>query len=56
MAPFVGGITISFAMELLVYPVIFYLAKQWELRKEWTRGDGARSDRGFDVMPAGPSA
>ncbi|HZL99676.1 MAG TPA: efflux RND transporter permease subunit [Planctomycetota bacterium] len=34
-APLVGGITISFVMELLVYPVIFYLAKSWTLRKEF---------------------
>jgi Cu(I)/Ag(I) efflux system membrane protein CusA/SilA len=33
VAPLIGGITISFLMELLVYPVIFYLAKRWELRK-----------------------
>jgi Cu(I)/Ag(I) efflux system membrane protein CusA/SilA len=35
VAPLIGGITVSFLMELLVYPVIFYLAKRWELRKEW---------------------
>ncbi|MFH1219200.1 MAG: CusA/CzcA family heavy metal efflux RND transporter [Candidatus Eisenbacteria bacterium] len=37
VAPLVGGITISFLMELLVYPVIFYLVKHWQLRKEWER-------------------
>jgi Cu(I)/Ag(I) efflux system membrane protein CusA/SilA len=35
VAPLIGGITISFVMELLVYPVIFYLTKRWELRREW---------------------
>jgi Cu(I)/Ag(I) efflux system membrane protein CusA/SilA len=35
VAPLVGGITVSFAMELLVYPVIFYLVKHWQLRREW---------------------
>ena len=36
VAPLIGGITISFLMELLVYPVIFYLAKQYEMRKVWS--------------------
>jgi Cu(I)/Ag(I) efflux system membrane protein CusA/SilA len=35
VAPLIGGITVSFAMELLVYPVIFYLVKHWQLRREW---------------------
>lgn len=35
VAPLIGGITVSFLMELLVYPVIFYLAKSWQLRKEF---------------------
>jgi Cu(I)/Ag(I) efflux system membrane protein CusA/SilA len=35
VAPLVGGITVSFAMELLVYPVIFHLVKHWQLRREW---------------------
>lgn len=30
-APLIGGITVSFAMELLVYPVVFYLAKRREV-------------------------
>jgi Cu(I)/Ag(I) efflux system membrane protein CusA/SilA len=41
VAPMIGGITVSFLMELLVYPVIFSLAKRWQLRKEWA-GGGAR--------------
>ncbi|MGE3879687.1 MAG: efflux RND transporter permease subunit [Planctomycetota bacterium] len=32
VAPLIGGITVSFLMELLVYPVIFLLWKRWELR------------------------
>jgi Cu(I)/Ag(I) efflux system membrane protein CusA/SilA len=31
VAPLVGGIAVSFVMELLVYPVIFYLAKRRRL-------------------------
>jgi copper/silver efflux system protein len=32
-APMIGGLAISFLMELLVFPVVFYLAKRWELRR-----------------------
>ena len=32
-APMIGGLTVSFLMELVVFPVIFYLAKKWELHK-----------------------
>ena len=35
VAPLIGGITVSFAMELLVYPVLYFLAKRVELRREW---------------------
>lgn len=38
VAPLIGGISVSFAMELLVYPVVFYLAKQRALRREWAEG------------------
>ena len=38
VAPLIGGISVSFAMELLVYPVIFYLAKRRALRREWASG------------------
>jgi Cu(I)/Ag(I) efflux system membrane protein CusA/SilA len=31
VAPLIGGITVSFVMELLVYPVIFYLWKKREV-------------------------
>ena len=33
VAPLIGGISVSFAMELLVYPVIFFLAKRRELQR-----------------------
>jgi Cu(I)/Ag(I) efflux system membrane protein CusA/SilA len=42
VAPLIGGITVSFAMELLVYPVIFYLWKHRQLRREW-RAAGVRA-------------
>jgi Cu(I)/Ag(I) efflux system membrane protein CusA/SilA len=34
-APMIGGLLISFVMELLVYPVVFYLAKRWQHRKDF---------------------
>jgi Cu(I)/Ag(I) efflux system membrane protein CusA/SilA len=34
VAPLIGGIGVSFAIELLVYPVIFYLVKRRQLRAE----------------------
>jgi Cu(I)/Ag(I) efflux system membrane protein CusA/SilA len=42
VAPLIGGIGVSFAMELLVYPAVFYLAKRREMRREW-RSRGADS-------------
>jgi copper/silver efflux system protein len=48
VAPLIGGITVSFVMELLVYPVIFYLAKRFELRNEW-RGS-ANGTPAFEVV------
>ncbi len=44
VAPLIGGITVSFVMELLVYPVVFYLFKRWELRTEWKSEAAAKSD------------
>ena len=38
VAPLIGGISVSFAMELLVYPVVFYLAKRRQMRGEWAAG------------------
>lgn len=34
-APMIGGLIVSFLMELVVYPVIFYLAKEWQLKQQW---------------------
>ena len=35
-ANLIGGLLISFMMELVVYPVVFYLAKRWQHRKEFS--------------------
>lgn len=35
-APMIGGLAISFLMELVVYPVVFYLVKGWQHRKEFS--------------------
>jgi Cu(I)/Ag(I) efflux system membrane protein CusA/SilA len=43
VAPLIGGITVSFIMELLVYPVIFYLYKRWQHRHDWTSNDSPKS-------------
>ncbi|MFN0059842.1 MAG: efflux RND transporter permease subunit [Planctomycetota bacterium] len=34
-APLIGGLLVSFVMELVVYPVLFYSAKAWRHRREW---------------------
>ena len=34
VAPLVGGIGVSFVMELLIYPVVFFLAKRHEVARE----------------------
>ncbi|TVR54710.1 MAG: efflux RND transporter permease subunit [Puniceicoccaceae bacterium] len=33
-APMVGGLVTSFLMELILYPVIYYLARQWQQRRK----------------------
>jgi Cu(I)/Ag(I) efflux system membrane protein CusA/SilA len=38
VAPLIGGIGVSFLMELLVYPVIFYLVRRRQLGREWAVG------------------
>ncbi len=38
-APMIGGLTTSFIMELLLYPVIFMYAKQFELWRERRRAN-----------------
>jgi Cu(I)/Ag(I) efflux system membrane protein CusA/SilA len=34
-APLLGGLFTSFLMELLIYPVIFYIAKSFVLKHHW---------------------
>jgi Cu(I)/Ag(I) efflux system membrane protein CusA/SilA len=41
-APMIGGVTVSFLMELIVYPVLFFLAKQWQLRRAVPASAAAR--------------
>jgi Cu(I)/Ag(I) efflux system membrane protein CusA/SilA len=43
VAPLIGGIAVSFVMELLVYPVIFYLYRHRQLRVEWASQTSATS-------------
>jgi Cu(I)/Ag(I) efflux system membrane protein CusA/SilA len=38
-APMIGGLLISFLMELIVYPVIYYLARSWQHRRRWALAD-----------------
>jgi Cu(I)/Ag(I) efflux system membrane protein CusA/SilA len=52
VAPLIGGITISFLMELLVYPVIFYLAKRWEMRKVRVRDMAGEMTPGSPIVSA----
>ncbi|MHC4695116.1 MAG: efflux RND transporter permease subunit [Planctomycetota bacterium] len=40
-APMFGGLLTSFAMELLIYPVIFLVAKQFEVRRRQRRENKA---------------
>ena len=32
-APMIGGLAVSFVLELVVYPVVYYLAKRVSLRR-----------------------
>src|SRR5258708_40227392 len=34
-APMLGGLFTSFLMELLIYPIIFYVSKEWMMRHTW---------------------
>jgi Cu(I)/Ag(I) efflux system membrane protein CusA/SilA len=33
-APMIGGLAVSFAMELVVYPVVFFLVKSARMKRE----------------------
>ena len=48
-APMVGGLAVSFAMELLVYPVLFYLARRATLPKPESSAFGSAGDRAAAV-------
>ncbi len=50
-APMIGGLVTSFVMELLIYPVIFYTAKKWQMHKAFA--DHARHPHwpGADTNP-----
>jgi copper/silver efflux system protein len=37
-APLLGGLAVSFAMELVVYPVVFHAAMSWKLRHRIVEG------------------
>ena len=39
-APMIGGLGTSFLMELLIYPVIFYLYKRGEVLRQMHKGQG----------------
>ncbi len=41
-APMIGGLVVSFAMELIIYPIVFYVAHAWRLK-----ADVIRSNAGF---------
>jgi Cu(I)/Ag(I) efflux system membrane protein CusA/SilA len=54
VAPLIGGITVSFVMELLVYPVIFYLAKRWVMRHDWPMSISLRRSLAAASLQAAP--
>jgi copper/silver efflux system protein len=45
-APMIGGLATSFLMELLIYPVIFFLAKRIAMAREWRAGTLVASSAG----------
>jgi Cu(I)/Ag(I) efflux system membrane protein CusA/SilA len=40
-APLIGGLAVSFVMELVIYPILFFLAKRLALRNAWKEADAA---------------
>jgi len=36
-APMIGGLLVSFAMELIVYPILYHHARAWQWRHRWQR-------------------
>lgn len=46
-APMLGGLFTSFLMELLIYPIIFYVAKELNLKQSWQKSalrSGVKND------------
>jgi len=41
-APMIGGLAISFIMELLVYPVVFFIVRKWQLQRQLASVDAGR--------------
>jgi Cu(I)/Ag(I) efflux system membrane protein CusA/SilA len=35
-APMIGGLVVSFAMELVVYPILYFRAREWQWRRHWS--------------------
>ena len=50
-APMVGGLVTSFLLELLIYPVLFYAAKRWNVTRAGSDKDRATTA----VAPASPT-
>ena len=50
-APMIGGICTSFLLELMVYPAIYALWKERQLKSELVE-DAVREERGFESAPA----
>jgi Cu(I)/Ag(I) efflux system membrane protein CusA/SilA len=50
-APLIGGLAVSFLMELVIYPVIFFVAKHFTLRHGWN-AVAAEAAPGIDGQPA----
>ncbi len=44
--PMIGGVSTSFILELLIYPVIFYIAKRVAMRREFRSHAGEDETRG----------
>jgi Cu(I)/Ag(I) efflux system membrane protein CusA/SilA len=38
-APMLGGLLVSFLMELVVYPILYHRARAWQWRNRWSRAD-----------------
>jgi Cu(I)/Ag(I) efflux system membrane protein CusA/SilA len=52
-APMLGGLFTSFLMELLIYPIIFYVAKGFALRRDATRIESWPAPTNVDMTGMG---